>query len=110
IGGKVTTYKLSAGSHTLQWKPPASLTPGTYPVQVSAISYAGHRQTFTLAPLVVSWDTTPPQILSASYDGTTLSWQANDPGTPSPEPPASSARSSPGRSSRRGTRSSESTA
>jgi len=83
IGGKVATYKLSAGSHTLVWKPPAGFAPGTYPVQASAVSYAGHRQTFTLTPLVVSWDTTPPQITAASYDGTTLSWQAKDPGTPS---------------------------
>jgi hypothetical protein len=83
IGGNVTTYRLSSGPHTITWKPPAGLTPGTYPVQISALSYAGHRQAFTLAPLVVSWDTAPPQIIAASYDGTTLSWQSNDPGTPS---------------------------
>jgi hypothetical protein len=51
-------------------------------VQVSAVSYAGHRKTFTLAPLVVGWDTTPPQLANTSLSGTTLTWQANDPGTP----------------------------
>src|SRR5207248_5765258 len=37
-----------------------------------------------LAPVVVRWDTTPPPVTSAaiSPDGTTLSWQADDPGTP----------------------------
>ena len=62
VGGKVATYRLNAGTRTLTWKPPAGLAPGTYPVQVSAVSYAGHRKTFTLAPLVVGWDTAPPPI------------------------------------------------
>ena len=46
------------------------------------MSYAGHRKTYTLAPLVVGWDTAPPQLTSAALSGTTLTWQANDPGTP----------------------------
>ena len=81
VGGKVTTYRLNAGPRTLTWTPPAGLAPGTYPVQVSALSYAGHRKTVTLAPIVVGWDTTPPPI-AATLTGTTLSWQANEPGTP----------------------------
>ena len=81
VGGKVATYRLNAGTRTLTWKPPAGLAAGTYPVQVSAVSYAGNRKTFTLAPLVVGWDTAPPPI-TATLTGTTLSWQANEPGTP----------------------------
>ena len=53
IAGKVTTYRWTPATHTLTWKPPAGLAPGTYPVQVSAVSYAGHRTTVTLAPVVV---------------------------------------------------------
>jgi hypothetical protein len=81
VGGKVATYRLNAGTRTLTWKPPAGLQPGRYPVQVSAVSYAGNRKTYTLAPLVVAWDTALPSI-TATLSGTTLTWQANDPGTP----------------------------
>jgi hypothetical protein len=52
-------------------------------VQVSASSYAGHRKTYSLAPVVVQWDTTPPAATSVTFDGTTLAWAFNDPGTPS---------------------------
>jgi hypothetical protein len=50
-------------------------------VQVSAKSYAGNRKTYKLAPITVRWDTLPPPITPA-LTGTTLSWQADDPGTP----------------------------
>jgi hypothetical protein len=84
IAGKVTTYRWAAGTHTVSWKPPAGLAPGTYPVQVSALSYAGHRQTVPLAPIVVQWDTTPPAVTSApTLVGPTLTWAFADPGTPS---------------------------
>ena len=83
VAGKVSTYKLNAGTRTLNWTPPAGLQPGTYPAQVAVTSYAGNRATYTLAPLVVRWDTTPPAVTAASISGTTLSWQADDPGTPS---------------------------
>jgi hypothetical protein len=83
IAGKVTTYRWAAGTHTIAWKPPVGLAPGTYPVQVSASSYAGHRKTYSLAPVVVQWDTTPPAATSVTFDGTTLTWAFNDPGTPS---------------------------
>jgi hypothetical protein len=81
LAGKVSTYRWAAGTHTLTWKPPDGLQPGTYPVQASAVSYAGHRQTATLAPVVVQWDTQPPP-LTASLAGSTLSWQSTDAGTP----------------------------
>ena len=51
-------------------------------MQVSAVTYAGNRATFKLAPIVVRWDTLPPPI-TATLAGTTLTWQADDPGTPS---------------------------
>jgi len=35
----------------------------------------------SLAPIVVRWDTTPPPT-TAALSGTTLTWQADDPGTP----------------------------
>jgi hypothetical protein len=52
-------------------------------VQVSAVSYAGNRGTISLSPLVVHWETAPPPI-EAAFEGTTrtLTWTANDPGTP----------------------------
>jgi hypothetical protein len=81
VGGRVSTYKLNAGQRTITFKPPPGMTPGTYPVQVSATSYAGHRRTYTLAPLVVGADTAPPP-LTATLSGTTLSWQVAEPGTP----------------------------
>jgi hypothetical protein len=82
IAGKVSTYRLNAGTRTITWKPPPGLAQGTYPVQLSASSYGGHRATVTLAPVVVHWDTTAPPIVAATLTGPTLSWQANDPGTP----------------------------
>jgi hypothetical protein len=81
VGGNVTTYRLGAGTRTINWKPPAGLVPGTYPVQVAATSYGGHKATVSLAPVVVHWDTAPPAI-TAALAGSTLSWQATDPGTP----------------------------
>jgi hypothetical protein len=83
IAGKVTTYRLSAGTHALTWKPPVSLPPGTYPVRLSAVTYAGNRTTVQLAPIVVSFDTTPP-VLTASFDqaSSTVNWQVDDLGTP----------------------------
>lgn len=81
IAGKVTTYRLSAGAHTLTWKPPAGLAPGTYPVALSAVTYAGNRATVQLQPLVVQWDTQPPAI-GAVVNANVLSWQSTDAGTP----------------------------
>jgi D-glucuronyl C5-epimerase-like protein len=82
VAGRVSTYKFGPGPHTITWKPPAGLAQGTYPVQVSAVSYAGNRKTYTLAPIVVHVETSPPLLTSQTYDGTTLSWAASDPGTP----------------------------
>jgi hypothetical protein len=82
IAGKVTTYRWSRGTHSIPWTPPPGLGPGTYPVSVSAVSYVGRRARVRLAPLVVAWDTGPPQDLAGQLAGTTLTWQATDPGTP----------------------------
>jgi hypothetical protein len=84
VAGKVTTYRLNAGTRTLTWKPPVGLAQGTYPVQVSAVTYAGNRTTVQLSPIVVRWDATAPAITSATLDQptSTLSWQFVDPGTP----------------------------
>ena len=83
VAGKVFTYRLGGGTHVLTWTPASTLAPGTYPVTVSAISYVGRRATVHLQPVVVAWDTGPPSFLQApQLQGTTLSWQASDPGTP----------------------------
>jgi hypothetical protein len=85
VAGKVTTYRLNAGSRTLTWKPPAGLAQGTYPVKLSAVTYAGNRTTVQLPPVVVRWDTTPPAFTTPpSFDQatSTLTWQVDDPGTP----------------------------
>ena len=82
VAGKVSTYTLSPGSHVLTWKPPAGLAPGTYPVSISTVTYAGNRATTSLAPLVVQWDTQPPAVSSAALVNGLLSWQSTDAGTP----------------------------
>jgi D-glucuronyl C5-epimerase-like protein len=82
IGGNVTTYRLAPGARTVTWTPPQGLAPGTYPVQIATSNYAGKKATFKLPPIVVRWDTAPPTITAASLSGTTLTWQADDPGTP----------------------------
>jgi len=83
VAGKVFTYRLAAGTHVLTWAPPPTLAPGTYPVTVSAVSYVGRRATVHLQPVVVAWDTAPPSFPQVpQLQGTTLSWQADDPGTP----------------------------
>ena len=81
VGGRVSTYKLGTGTRTINWIPPAGLAPGTYPVQLAATSYAGKKATYSLGPITVRADTTPPPV-TASLSGTTLTWQADDPGTP----------------------------
>ena len=82
VAGKVLTWShLSRGTHTLTWKPGPDVQPGVYPVTVQATDFTGKRATFKLAPITVAWDTAPPPI-TAQINGTTLSWTANDPGTP----------------------------
>ncbi|HKT45538.1 MAG TPA: D-glucuronyl C5-epimerase family protein [Gaiellaceae bacterium] len=83
VGGKVLTYRFSRGTHVVRWTPPPTLPPGTYPVTVSAVSYVGRRARVQLAPIVVAWDTAPPQGLTAQLAGAALTWQTTDPGTPS---------------------------
>ena len=81
IAGQVTTFRLSRGLHTLTWTPPAGLAAGTYPAQLAATNRAGRTRTVKLPPVVVAWDTAPPQV-SAQLQAGTLSWQGNDSGTP----------------------------
>ena len=81
VGGKVTTYRLAPGAHTLTWKPPLTLAPGTDSVQLSATNYVRRRATVKLPPLVVAAETAP-QTAGAQLAGTTLTWQFTDPGTP----------------------------
>jgi hypothetical protein len=78
IAGKVSTYKLGPGAHTVDWEPPAGLAPGTYPAQVKATSYAGHSKTYSLAPVVVHAAETPPVITGGLVSGSTLSWTVDD--------------------------------
>jgi hypothetical protein len=83
VAGRVTTYRWAAGPHTVNWKPPAGLAPGTYPVQMTTTSYAGHKATISLAPVVVQFDTAPPAIAAPpTLSGSTLTWSFTDPGTP----------------------------
>ena len=83
VAGVVRTYRLSGGPHVLTWAPQPTLAPGTYPVTLSAVSYVGKRATVRLAPVVVAWDTDPPAFPQApQLQGTTLSWQSSDAGTP----------------------------
>jgi hypothetical protein len=81
VGGRISTYRLNAGTRTINWKPPVGLAAGTYPAQIAVVSYAGKKATYPLAPVVVNWDTAPP-VTAATLAGGVLSWQANDPGTP----------------------------
>jgi hypothetical protein len=83
VAGNVTTYRWAAGPHTVNWKPPAGLAPGSYPVQITATSYAGHKATYSLAPVAVQWDTAPPVVaVQPVLSGSTLTWSFADPGTP----------------------------
>jgi hypothetical protein len=83
VAGKVTSFRLARGAHTITWTPPDGLQPGTYPAQLSATNRAGRRSTVKLAPLVVAWDQAPPPMASPpTLQGGTLTWQSTDPGTP----------------------------
>jgi hypothetical protein len=81
IAGKAMTYRWAAGTHTVNWKPPAGLAPGTYPARLTAVSYAGNKATVSLASVVVQADTTPPPVTATLLNGT-LTWQSTDAGTP----------------------------
>jgi hypothetical protein len=84
IAGKVLTWsKLGPGSHVLSWKPGAAVKPGSYPVTVRAVDFLGRYATFTLAPVTIAWDLSPPPF-QAQVDTQTnvLTWQDAEPGTP----------------------------
>jgi hypothetical protein len=50
-------------------------------VSVQATDFTGRRATFALAPVTVAWDDVAPTV-TANVVGVTLSWTADDPGTP----------------------------
>lgn len=80
VGGGSTTYRLGRGRHVLIWRPGRS-RPGTYAAELRARDLAGNEATLALSPLLVAWDTRPPQM-SASVQGATLTWNGMDEGTP----------------------------
>jgi len=84
VAGKVFTWsRLVRGAHTFTWKPGPDVQPGTYPVTVRAVDFGGNRSTTHLAPVTVAWDTAPPPLQAQADASTnTLTWQADDPGTP----------------------------
>ena len=81
VAGKVSTFRLTRGAHTITWTPPEGLAPGSYPVQVAATNRAGRKATVKLPPVVVAWDTVPPAVTAQLQPGL-LTWQGTDPGTP----------------------------
>ena len=81
VAGQVSTFRFGRGTHVLTWTPPADLAPGTYPAQIAATNRAGRRGTVKLPPVVIAWDTAPPQVAAQLQSGT-LAWQGVDPGTP----------------------------
>ena len=82
VAGKVLTWStLARGDHTITWTPGPHVQPGTYTVSVQATDFTGRRATFALAPVTVAWDDVAP-TLTANVVGVTLSWTADDPGTP----------------------------
>ena len=82
VAGKVLTWStLARGDHTITWTPGPDVQPGTYTVSVQATDFTGRRATFALAPVTVAWDDVAP-TLTANVVGVTLSWTADDPGTP----------------------------
>ena len=82
VAGKVLTWsKLARGDHAITWKPGPDVQPGTYTVSVQATDFTGRRATFALAPVTVAWDDVAPTV-TANVVGVTLSWTADDPGTP----------------------------
>ena len=80
VGGRSVSYQLGRGRHVLTWSPDRR-PPGTYAAELRARDLAGNEARLPLPPLVVAWDTQPPQV-TASVQGATLAWQGIDEGTP----------------------------
>ena len=70
----------SARRPTLTWTPPAALAPGKYRVQIATSTTPGRSRPQARAGRR-RLGTAPPPI-TASLSGTTLTWQADEPGTP----------------------------
>jgi hypothetical protein len=84
VAGKVLTWShLDRGSRVLTWKPGADVQPGTYNVTLRAVDFGGNHAAYRLAPVTIAWDTAPPPLAAQVDTATnTLTWQANEPGTP----------------------------
>ena len=84
VAGKVLTWsRLPRGTNTLVWKPGPDVQPGTYNVTVKAVDFGGNKTVVHLAPVTVAWDVSPPPLQAQVDTATnTLTWQADEPGTP----------------------------
>ncbi len=84
VAGKVLTWShLQSGDHTLTWKPGPDVAPGVYNVTVRAVDFGGRHASYSLAPVTIGWDTSPPPLSAQVDTGTNvLTWQADEPGTP----------------------------
>jgi D-glucuronyl C5-epimerase C-terminus len=87
VAGKVLTWsRLKGGDHMLKWKPGPDVAPGTYDVTVRAVDFGGNHAAYSLAPVTIGWDTSPPPASNdnVQVDATTnvLTWQIDEPGTP----------------------------
>lgn len=87
VAGQVLTWRnASRGDHVLTWKPGPDVQPGTYPVTLRAVDFAGRHASYSLAPVTVGWDVAPPPLSADTVHVDTaanvLSWAADEPGTP----------------------------
>jgi hypothetical protein len=87
VAGKILTWsRLKGGDHVLKWTPGPDVTPGTYNVTVRAVDFGGNHGSYSLAPVTIGWDTSPPPASNdnVQVDTTTnvLTWQIDEPGTP----------------------------
>jgi D-glucuronyl C5-epimerase C-terminus len=80
VGGRSATFQLARGRHVLIWRPDRR-PPGTYAAELRARDLAGNQATVPLPPIVVAWDTRPPQV-TAVVQGSMLTWRGADEGTP----------------------------
>jgi hypothetical protein len=87
VAGRILTWsRLQRGNHTLTWKPGPDVTPGTYSVTVRAVDFGGNHKSYSLAPVTIGWDTSPPPASNDNVQVDTstnvLTWQIDEPGTP----------------------------
>jgi hypothetical protein len=87
VAGRILTWsRLQRGNHTLTWKPGPDVAPGTYSVTVRAVDFGGNHKSYSLAPVTIGWDTSPPPASNDNVQVDTstnvLTWQIDEPGTP----------------------------